>query len=79
MADSRTHYMPFHRSDRYPRHLTIDWRRAKASTLKRYVDLYELNVRPELTAGEVAVAVAKCVCIWNYSYALNAISTLNTR
>ena len=87
-------------NEKYPRHLSVDFRRvrvnatalrtalcriavwcgisccgchsptvglvrstscvqAKATTLKKYCDLFELNLRPELTAGEQAIAVAR--------------------
>lgn len=32
---------------------------AKPSTLKKYAEQFELTVRPDMTAGELAVAVAR--------------------
>lgn len=65
-ADTPAHGRPRNRPPRRPalpraRALPHPRPQAKPQTLKKYADCFELNLRPDLTPGETAIAVARCV------------------
>lgn len=47
------------RSDKYPRHLLVDFRKLKPAPLRRYCEQYDIPVRPDAPVGDVAVAVGR--------------------
>ena len=54
-----SHYFPYHRNEKYPRSLKSDFKKLKISTLKKYVQQFNINVRPDCTPVELSVAVAR--------------------
>mmetsp|Transcript_33880 Transcript_33880/g.58143 ORF Transcript_33880/g.58143 Transcript_33880/m.58143 type:complete len:265 (+) Transcript_33880:149-943(+) len=50
---------PYHRSEKYPRALSVDFRKLDEQSLAAYVSHYNIQVRPDLTKAELAVAVAR--------------------
>jgi len=51
-------YFPYFRNEKYPKHVRVDFRRLKFGSLEKYAKLNDLNVRPDSTRDELAVAVA---------------------
>mmetsp|Transcript_37132 Transcript_37132/g.85824 ORF Transcript_37132/g.85824 Transcript_37132/m.85824 type:complete len:269 (+) Transcript_37132:227-1033(+) len=59
MAMNGSKKWPYHRSEKYPRSLSVDFRKLDEQTLTAYVGHYNIQVRPDLTKAELAVAVAR--------------------
>jgi len=59
MAMNGAKKWPYHRSEKYPRSLSVDFRKLDEQTLTAYVGHYNIQVRPDLTKNELAVAVAR--------------------
>ena len=34
-ADQRTHFLPFHKNDKYPKHVVADFRKVRAAASRR--------------------------------------------
>mmetsp|Transcript_27827 Transcript_27827/g.96265 ORF Transcript_27827/g.96265 Transcript_27827/m.96265 type:complete len:206 (-) Transcript_27827:92-709(-) len=47
-----------HRGDKYPRHIAVDFKQLRLSTLKRYIRNHEMAIRADSTATDYAVACA---------------------
>ncbi|CAM9647860.1 unnamed protein product [Scytosiphon promiscuus] len=52
-------YFPFHRDETYPRTLCVNFKRLEFRTLQKYCKLHNINVRPDCTQSELAVAAAR--------------------
>eukprot|EP00904_Undaria_pinnatifida_P007778 jgi/Undpi1/412/HiC_scaffold_1.g00408.m1 len=52
-------YFPFHRDETYPRTLCVNFKRLEYRTLQKYCKLHAINVRPDSTQAELAVAAAR--------------------
>jgi SAGA-associated factor 29 len=50
---------PYHKSDKYPKNIHVDFRKLDVSTLQSYIAHYNLAVRPDVGQDELAVAVAR--------------------
>ena len=48
-----THFFPYHRNDPYPMNIRADFNKLKLGTLKRYIQIYDVNVRPDSTPREL--------------------------
>ena len=58
---SRAHPPPPPRSgEKYPRQLSVDFRKMRVQTLRKYAEVFEVVVRPDLTPNELSIAVARC-------------------
>ncbi len=57
--DARTHYYPFSRGEKYPRQLYCDFKKLKVGTLRRYAEIFDVPLRPDLAPNELCIAVAK--------------------
>ena len=60
-VDARTHYYPFSRAEKYPRQLYVDFKKLKPATLRRYAEIFDVPLRPDLPPQELCIGVAKCV------------------
>ena len=47
--------------EKYPRQLYVDFKKLKLATLRKYAEVFDVSVRPELSNAEMSIAVAKCV------------------
>ncbi|CAM9953064.1 unnamed protein product, partial [Ectocarpus fasciculatus] len=52
-------YFPFHRDETYPRTLCVNFKRLEYRTLQKYCKLHGINVRPDCSQAELAVAAAR--------------------
>ena len=59
MADQRTHYAPYHRNEKYPKQVVADFRKMKPPMLKKYIDMFELVVRPDSAPADQCIVVAR--------------------
>ncbi|KAJ8605585.1 hypothetical protein CTAYLR_000015 [Chrysophaeum taylorii] len=59
MKEAEKGYLPYHRNEKYPRSLTVDFRKLSEESLRTYIARYRLNVRVDATHTELAVAVAQ--------------------
>jgi hypothetical protein len=46
-------------NSRYPKFVVADFRKIKSTTLKKYADLFDLQLRQDGTAGDMCAAVAR--------------------
>lgn len=45
--------------EKYPRQLYVDFKKLKVATLRKYAEVFDVSVRPELSTAEMSIAVAK--------------------
>eukprot|EP00953_Heterococcus_sp_UTEX-ZZ885_P021789 12127-Heterococcus_DN1.PRE.2 len=58
-ASGAAAYFPFHRNESYPSSVTVNFRKLEYRSLQKYVKRYGINVRPDSTQAELAVACAR--------------------
>mmetsp|Transcript_20856 Transcript_20856/g.65638 ORF Transcript_20856/g.65638 Transcript_20856/m.65638 type:complete len:287 (-) Transcript_20856:158-1018(-) len=57
-SERKQGYLPYHRNEKYPKSLTVDFRKLSEESLRTYIARYRLNVRPDASHTELATAVA---------------------
>lgn len=57
--NDRNHYFPYHRGEKYPPKMTINFRQLKVDSCRKYLRHYKVNVRPNCSTDEFRVAVAR--------------------
>jgi len=55
----RSHFFPYRRGETYPQQMTMNFRKLNVDACRKYLRHYHINTRPDCSANEFRVAVAR--------------------